>query len=72
MRLRHNEGYGCFPSSSNIAFVRLVYRALGDTPAEQSVQSSFTSDAAVVTPVFFGYMPTTEADVDAARAKVGK
>ncbi|CAM9977150.1 unnamed protein product [Scytosiphon promiscuus] len=43
--------------------------ALGDTTAEQSAQMPCTCDAAVVTPVFFGYMTTTKADIDAANAK---
>ncbi|CAM9096355.1 unnamed protein product, partial [Hapterophycus canaliculatus] len=45
-------------------------RALGDMTAEQSEQIPFRSDAAVFTPVFFGYTSTTEADVDAVNAKV--
>lgn len=52
--------------------VRLVHRALGGMTAEQSVQMPLRRDAAVITPVFFGYTLTTEADVDAASAKVGK
>ncbi|CBJ26303.1 Hypothetical leucine rich repeat protein [Ectocarpus siliculosus] len=45
-------------------------RNLGGAISQHDTEVTFGCDAAVVSPVFFGYMSTTEADVDAENAKV--
>lgn len=48
------------------------YRNLRDQTADQGdSRASFGYDATVVSPIFFGYTSTTDADVDAECAKVG-
>lgn len=48
------------------------YRKLYDQTADQGdSRASFGYDATMVSPIFFGYTSTTEADMDAACAKVG-
>ncbi|CAN0520076.1 unnamed protein product, partial [Ectocarpus sp. 12 AP-2014] len=44
-------------------------RNLGGAILQHDTGVTFGCDAAVVSPVFFGYMSTTEADVDAENAK---
>lgn len=47
------------------------FRNLGDRDAKLGgARASLGYDAAVVSPIFFGYTSTTEADVDEACAKV--
>lgn len=50
----------------------LVYRSLGDATTNlRGATAASRYDAALVSPVFFGYAWTLDADLDAARAKVG-
>lgn len=46
------------------------FRNLGGAISQHDTGVTFACDAAVVSPVFFGYTSTTEADVDAENAKV--
>lgn len=48
----------------------VLFRGLGGAQSPTSVPVGY--DAAVVSPVFFGYTSTTEQDMDEACTKVGK